>query len=164
MLLLSQQRKEVLNARQEIRAVSLDISRAFDTVWHPALVTKQWMEVLNARQEIRAVSLDISRSFDTVWHPALLTKLSSYDKLSQDDMRRRLDMCNWLSDRMSWSPNWINLIWFSDEAHFHFNGVINKHSNIFWGAVPPEEITERYVKGPKVTCFCTFNARWWYRE
>ncbi len=31
---------EVLNAKQEIRAVSLDISRAFDMVWHPALLTK----------------------------------------------------------------------------------------------------------------------------
>ena len=40
LLLLSQQWMEVLNARREIRAVSLDISRAFDTVWHPALLTK----------------------------------------------------------------------------------------------------------------------------
>ena len=39
-LLLSQQWMEVLNARQEIRAISLDISHAYDTVWHPALLTK----------------------------------------------------------------------------------------------------------------------------
>ena len=31
---------EVLNARHEITAISLDISHAFDTVWHPALLTK----------------------------------------------------------------------------------------------------------------------------
>ena len=31
---------EILNAGHEIRAVSQDISRAFDTVWHPALFTK----------------------------------------------------------------------------------------------------------------------------
>ena len=40
LLLLSQQWIEVLKARQEIRAISLDISRAFDTVWHPALLSK----------------------------------------------------------------------------------------------------------------------------
>ena len=40
LLLLSQQWMEVLNARHEIRAISLDISRAFDMVWHPALLTK----------------------------------------------------------------------------------------------------------------------------
>ena len=40
LLMLSQQWMEILNARHEIRAISLDISRAFDTVWHPALLTK----------------------------------------------------------------------------------------------------------------------------
>ena len=98
----------------------------------------------------------------SVWH--ILTKelrlfpdiISLRHKLSQDDMRRRLDMCNWLSDRMERYPNWINLIWFSDEAHLH----MNNHNNILWGAEPPDEITERYLKGPKITCFCAFNARW----
>ena len=68
-------------------------------------------------------------------------------------------MCNWLSDRMEWCPNWINLMWFSDEAHFYFNDANNNHNNIFWVAEPPE-ITERYLKGPKVTYFCAFNGRW----
>ena len=40
LLLLSQQWMKVLNARHEIRAISLDISRAFDTVWHLALLPK----------------------------------------------------------------------------------------------------------------------------
>ena len=31
---------EVLNLRHEIRATSLDISQAFDTVWHPTLISK----------------------------------------------------------------------------------------------------------------------------
>ena len=74
--------------------------------------------------------------------------ISIRHKLSQDDMRSRLDMCNWFSDRMERYPNWINLIWFSDEAHFHLNGAINNHNNIFLGAEPPEEITERYLQGP----------------
>ena len=69
-------------------------------------------------------------------------------------------MYSWPSDRMEQYPNWINLIWFSDEAYFHLNGATNNHNNnIFWGAEPPE-ITEKYLKGPKVTCFCSFNARW----
>ena len=40
LLLPSQQRMEALKIKQEIRAVSPDISRAFDTVWHPALPPK----------------------------------------------------------------------------------------------------------------------------
>ena len=35
---------EALNIRHEIRAVSLDISRAFETVWHPSLLSKLPME------------------------------------------------------------------------------------------------------------------------
>ena len=38
--LVSQQSMEVLDARNEIRAISVDILRAFDMVWHPALLTK----------------------------------------------------------------------------------------------------------------------------
>ena len=37
LLRLTEQWMEALNITQEIRAVSLDISRPFDTVWHPAL-------------------------------------------------------------------------------------------------------------------------------
>ena len=40
LLLLSQQLMEALNLRHEISVVSLDISRAFDSVWHPALTSK----------------------------------------------------------------------------------------------------------------------------
>ena len=37
MLFLFQQRLEVFNLKQEVRTISLDIDRAFNTVWHPAL-------------------------------------------------------------------------------------------------------------------------------
>ena len=40
LLLLPHQWMEVLNAKPETRAISLDISRAFCMVWHPALLTK----------------------------------------------------------------------------------------------------------------------------
>ena len=40
LLLLTQQWMEALNVRHEIMAVSLDMSCAFDTVWHLALLSK----------------------------------------------------------------------------------------------------------------------------
>ena len=40
LLLLSQQWMEALNIRHEIIGISLDISRAFDTVWHTTLLIK----------------------------------------------------------------------------------------------------------------------------
>ena len=40
LLLLAHQWLVVLKQRHEIRAISRDILHAFDTVWHPALLTK----------------------------------------------------------------------------------------------------------------------------
>ena len=40
LLRLTQQWMEALNVRHEISAVSVDISCAFDTVWHPVLISK----------------------------------------------------------------------------------------------------------------------------
>jgi len=40
LLPLTQQWMQALNVRSEIRAVSLNLSRAFNTVWHPAVLSK----------------------------------------------------------------------------------------------------------------------------
>ena len=40
LLTLTQKWNDALDNKWEVRAVSLDISRAFDTVWHPALLVK----------------------------------------------------------------------------------------------------------------------------
>ena len=40
LLLLTQQWMEAFNVRHEIRAYPVDISGAFDIVWHPALLSK----------------------------------------------------------------------------------------------------------------------------
>ena len=68
-------------------------------------------------------------------------------------------MCDWISQKLERPPSWINHIWFSDEARFRLNSAVNNHNNIFWGSDLPEEITERQLKGPKVTAFVAFNAR-----
>ena len=42
---------------------------------------------------------------------------------------------------------------------FEWAYYINNHNNIFWGADPPEEVSEISLKVPKSTCFCALNAR-----
>uniref|UniRef100_UPI0035900534 HUWE1-associated protein modifying stress responses 1 isoform X1 n=1 Tax=Myxine glutinosa TaxID=7769 RepID=UPI0035900534 len=96
----------------------------------PASVTKSQANIDAVRDSAvdspkkshRRCSQDLGIKPTSVWR--ILTKelklfpyiISIRHKLSQDDMRRRLDMCNWLSDRMERYPNWINLMWFSDEG------------------------------------------------
>ena len=51
------------------------------------------------------------------------------------------------------SPGWLNNIWFCDEAHYHLNGAVNNHNNVFWR----EEVNEKHLKGTKVTVWIAFN-------
>ena len=81
-------------------------------------------------------------------------------------------MCPWIVDRLEQIPNWINHVWFNDETHFHLNGAVNNHNNIFWGTSPTDKTTDRNIKGQKVRCFVAFafNAKcgiigyYWFEE
>ena len=79
--------------------------------------------------------------------------------LQQQDKEKRIEMCNWLNEKLEQTPSWLNHIGFSDEAHFYLNRAANNHNNVFWGESSPEEISEKHLKGPKVTAFVAFNAK-----
>ena len=40
----------------------------------------------------------------------------------------------------------------------HLNGAVNNH-NVFWGEEPPEEVSEKHLKGAEVTAWIAFNLR-----
>lgn len=122
----------------------------------------------------RALDLDLS---PTTLQKIVRTELKAFPykisvkhALTPDDKIRRVGMCRWIVDRLEQMPNWINDVWFSDETHFHLNGAVNNHNNIYWGTSPPEETTDRNLKGQKVTCFVAFNAKhgiigpYWFEE
>ena len=79
-------------------------------------------------------------------------------------------MCDGISQKLEGTLRWINHNWFSDKARFHLNSAVNNHNSIFWGSEQPEEVTEKQLKGPKVTAFVAFNARhallgpYWFEE
>ena len=68
-------------------------------------------------------------------------------------------MCNRLAEQMDRSQNWIDRVWFTDEAHFHWNGAENHHNKVYWEDKRSEEIDERCLKGSKVTALCALNAK-----
>ena len=53
---------EALNVRQEFRAVALDIPCAFDTVWHPALLSKLSADGIQGQLHAWLTDLLFSRS------------------------------------------------------------------------------------------------------
>ena len=97
-------------------------------------------------------------------------RITTHHLLSNDDVTRRLAMCKWFSTKMEEEPDWINNVWFSDEAHFHLNGAVNNHNNRFWGTERPDQVAPKNLKGPKVTAWCALNAKYgvigpyWFEE
>ena len=56
-------------------------------------------------------------------------KISTCHKLT--DKQRRTEMCNRVAERTDSFQNWIDRVWFTDEAHFHLNGAVNHHNNVY---------------------------------
>ena len=78
-------------------------------------------------------------------------------------------MCEMLQQKMEANPNWIRDVWFRDEAHFHINGAVNSHNNIFWGSQRPDEVEEKSLQGRKVTAFVAVRYRgvfgpYWFED
>ena len=46
-------------------------------------------------------------------------------KLTPDDMRKRVIMCQWFCDNFDVVPDFLDNVWFSDEAHFLLSGHVN---------------------------------------
>ena len=97
-------------------------------------------------------------------------QISAHHVLQQQVKEKRIEMCNWLNKKLEQTPSWLNHIWFSDEAHFHLNGAVNNHNNVFWGESSPKEISEKHLKDQKVTAFVVFNAKhgllgnYWFKK
>ena len=63
-------------------------------------------------------------------------------KLTAEDQRARVRMCDWFNAKMEEDEEWIDNVWFSDEAHFHLDGHVNSKNCVFWGSRPPDEVLQ----------------------
>ena len=58
-------------------------------------------------------------------------------KLTQADMENHAAMCRWFCDKVDENPDFLDDLWFSNEAHFLLSGHVSSKNNIFWGSNPP---------------------------
>jgi len=72
-------------------------------------------------------------------------------KLTPDDMRKRVIMWQWFCHKIDAVPDFLDNVWFSDEAHFLLSGHFNSKNNIFWGSTP----SEHCLQGPLHFVKCT---------
>ena len=61
------------------------------------------------------------------------------------------------------------IVYFSDEAHFHLTGCVNKQNMRYWADTNPHELHERPLHSPKVTVWCAISftgivGPWFFEE
>lgn len=110
----------------------------------------------------RSQQLDITRSS----MQRILTKdlhLHAYkvqltQELKPRDHLQRLTFANWILDKKENDADFRNKIIFSDEAHFHLGGFVNKQNCRIWGHENPRVIHEKPMHPQKATVWCGFHA------
>ena len=78
-------------------------------------------------------------------------------------------MSQWFQDKIGLSPNFLNDIWFSDEAYFLLSGQVNSKNSIFWGTAAPNEVLQRPLHSRKCTAWAaiskhSFIGPFWFED
>ncbi|CAK9813004.1 hypothetical protein ANTPLA_LOCUS7629 [Anthophora plagiata] len=102
----------------------------------------------------RAQELDISKSS----LQRILTKdlhLHAYkvqltQKLKPTDHAQRREFVEWIMEQQVYA-DFSSKIIFSDEAHFHLDGFVNRQNCRIWGSENPREIVEKQMHPQRVT-------------
>ena len=68
------------------------------------------------------------------------------------------NFCVNISQRIENQPNLLDLIFFSDEVHFHLSGHVIKQNMRFWAEAQPHEHVVCPLSTEKVTMWCA-NGR-----
>ena len=108
----------------------------------------------------RSQQLDISRtSLIRILHEDLAMKpykVQLMQQLKPIDYPKRLKFANWAVGRLAEDGEFYRKIIFSDEAHFHLGGYVNKHNCQIWGTENPHVIVEKPMHPSRVTVWCAF--------
>lgn len=119
-------------------------------------VSVRQQPMLSSRK--RAAALNVSRSSvlrmlnkDLHLNPF---KIQLVQELKPTDPADRLFFANEIMDRFPEADN----ILFSDEAHFHLNGHVNKQNCRYWSRENPKQKHQRPLHSPKVTVWAAMSA------
>ena len=86
-------------------------------------------------------------------------KLHVKHQLLPPDYDKRMDMCRWFLQKLQENPDFLDTVWFSDEAHFHLSGQINSKNAYFWGDSPPDYVLEQPLHSPKCTAWAAISPQ-----
>ena len=74
------------------------------------------------------------------------------------DVTRRLDFANLILEKIDSNKINIKKMWFSDEAHFHLNGYVNKQNWRHWGTENPHLAVAKPAHPQRVTVWYAVSS------
>lgn len=85
-------------------------------------------------------------------------KVQLVQELKPTDHAQRRTFVNWVLEMQAGNPDFFRKVIFSDEAHFHLEGFVNKQNCRIWGSENPRKIVEKPLYPQRVTVWCGFWA------
>lgn len=85
-------------------------------------------------------------------------KVQITQELKPRDHGQRREFVEWIIDRQNRDADFSNKIIFSDEAHFHLDGFVNRQNCRIWGSENPHVIVQKQMHPQRVTVWCGFWA------
>lgn len=110
----------------------------------------------SARKHAAALHLS-DRSVRRILHQELKMhpyKIVVTQELFPRDLETRTTLCR---DLLRNVPR-TDVMLFTDEAHFHLSGTVNKQNFRYWSEHNPQELHQRPLHSPKVTVWCAIFA------
>lgn len=83
-------------------------------------------------------------------------KVQLSQSLSDDGITRRI--AREYGPLLEGNPGPLNATWFSDEAHFHVDGYINKQNVRFWASQNPRLTVVNQLHSERVTVWCALSS------
>lgn len=119
---------------------------------------------IDPETSIRRAAQQAGLSYGTMW--SIMRKdLSLYpykiqlqQQLKEVDVTRRLDFANLILEKIDSNKINIKKMWFSDEAHFHLNGYVNKQNWRHWGTENPHLAVAKPAHPQRVTVWCAVSS------
>ena len=119
-------------------------------------------------QELRMTRKSLRRVLTSDLH-LYAYKIQIKQQLTDADKEKRVTMCEWFCNVLENDKNFLENVWFSDQAHFLLSGYVNSKNNVFWGSEVPHEVLQRPLHSVKCTAWVAmskhgFIGPYWFED
>lgn len=157
-------RSWVKRFRQEGTVVNRPPTGPSTSAATPERVAQVRQEIIrNPRKSVTKIAASTGIKKSTV-HAILKKKLKLHpykmqivQKLNDSDYVLRETYARTMLERFR-TPRTLGNILFSDEAHFHIGGYVNKQNMRYWNPSNPRERHQKSLHCPKTTVWCAISA------